>query len=38
MHSRAAVTTSSCEQVKTFFLVYGTIFACVELVSTLKPP
>ena len=36
MHSRATVTTSSCEQVKTFFLVYGTIFACLELGSTLK--
>ena len=38
MHSRTAVTMSSCEQVKTFFLVYGTIFACVELGGTLKSP
>ena len=38
MHSHAAVTMSSCEQVKTFFLVYGTIFACVELGGTLKSP
>jgi hypothetical protein len=35
---RAAVTMSSRVQVKTFFVVYGIGFACLELGSTLKPP